>query len=108
MSGPSQLKMSMQLTMMEPHSRIGPHSTHRFTFDTVYGQNASQEKVYNTTARAVVDSSLQGYNATIFAYGQTGTGKTYTMEGFHQHDQRGIIPLAIEQIFNHISELCVT
>ena len=81
----------------------GPYSTHRFTFDTVYGQNATQEKVYNTTARAVVDSSLQGYNATIFAYGQTGTGKTYTMEGFHQHDQRGIIPRAIEQIFNHIS-----
>ena len=81
----------------------GPYSTHRFTFDTVYGQNSTQEKVYNTTARAVVDSSLQGYNATIFAYGQTGTGKTYTMEGFHQHDQRGIIPRAIEQIFNHIS-----
>ena len=81
----------------------GPYSTHRFTFDTVYGQNATQEKVYNTTARAVVDSSLQGYNATIFAYGQTGTGKTYTMEGFHQHDQRGIIPRAIEQIFSHIS-----
>jgi hypothetical protein len=81
----------------------GPYSTHRFTFDTVYGQNSTQEKVYNTMARAVVDSSLQGYNATIFAYGQTGTGKTYTMEGFHQHDQRGIIPRAIEQIFNHIS-----
>ena len=81
----------------------GPYSTHRFTFDQVYGQNDQQEKVYNTTARAVVDSSLQGYNATIFAYGQTGTGKTYTMEGFHQDDQRGIIPRAIEQIFNHIS-----
>ena len=64
----------------------GPYSTHRFTLDTAR-QNATQEKVYNTTARAVVDSSLQGYNATIFAYGQTGTGKTYTMEGFHQHDQ---------------------
>ena len=86
-----------------PMYGAGPYSMHRFTFDTVYGQNASQEKVYNTTARAVVDSSLQGYNATIFAYGQTGTGKTYTMEGFHQHDQRGIIPRAIEQIFNHIS-----
>jgi Cdc6-like AAA superfamily ATPase len=45
----------------------------------VYDQNCTQKKVYDTTARTVVDSALQGYNATIFAYGQTGTGKTYTM-----------------------------
>ena len=47
-----------------------------------------------------------GYNATIFAYGQTGTGKTYTMEGFNEGastaEKRGIIPRAIEQIFGHI------
>lgn len=50
-------------------------------------------------------SALQGYNATIFAYGQTGTGKTYTMEGFryNMHDaERGIIPRAVEDIFSHI------
>lgn len=41
-------------------------------------------QVFETTARGVVDSALQGYNATIFAYGQTGTGKTYTMEGFNR------------------------
>lgn len=40
--------------------------------------------------------------ATIFAYGQTGTGKTYTMEGFNSQEERGIIPRAIEQIFQHI------
>lgn len=57
----------------------GPYSTHSFVFDYVYGQNSTQKKVYETTARSVVDSALQGYNATIFAYGQTGTGKTYTM-----------------------------
>ena len=85
--------------------KYGPYSTHRFTFDHVYDQNASQENVYKNTAKAVVDSALQGYNATIFAYGQTGTGKTYTMEGFHekQHDLRGIIPRSIEQIFSYIS-----
>lgn len=50
-------------------------------------------------------SSLEGYNASIFAYGQTGTGKTYTMEGFKYNSrdrQRGIIPRAIQEIFNHI------
>ncbi|CAN0053987.1 unnamed protein product [Ectocarpus sp. 13 AM-2016] len=53
----------------------------------------------------VVDSSLQGYNATVFAYGQTGTGKTFTMEGFKRGasaEDRGIIPRAIEQVFAHI------
>jgi kinesin family protein 3/17 len=48
---------------------------------------------------------LEGYNSTIFAYGQTGTGKTYTMEGFTYNNtdpQRGIIPRSIEEIFNYI------
>ena len=84
----------------------GPYSSHSFAFDHVYDQNSSQKKVYDTTARPVVDSALQGYNATIFAYGQTGTGKTFTMEGFFEGtsnaERRGIIPRAIEQIFGHI------
>ena len=50
-------------------------------------QDSTQEEVYENTARGVVDNSLQGYNATIFAYGQTGTGKTYTMEGYHEHSK---------------------
>ncbi|CAN0388939.1 unnamed protein product, partial [Discosporangium mesarthrocarpum] len=49
----------------------GPASAHVFTFDHVYDVSASQEKVYDTTAMEVVESSLQGYNATVFAYGQT-------------------------------------
>ena len=57
----------------------GPYSTYSFAFDYVYDPYCTQEKVYETTARTVVDSALQGYNATIFAYGQTGSGKTYTM-----------------------------
>lgn len=48
---------------------------------------------------------LQGYNATIFAYGQTGTGKTFTMEGFSHtsgNGDCGIIPRSVEEIFNYI------
>lgn len=86
----------------------GMYSSHNFAFDHVYDQEASQKKVYETTARGVVDSALQGYNATIFAYGQTGTGKTFTMEGFNESttsmERRGIIPRAIEQIFGHIQQ----
>ena len=88
-----------------PGSAGGAYRTHVFTFDHVYDQLSSQRKVYETTARPVVDSALLGYNATIFAYGQTGTGKTYTMEGFNIEgdvEERGIIPRAIEQIFSHI------
>eukprot|EP01033_Poteriospumella_lacustris_P001594 gene1595-1159_t len=83
----------------------GPYTTYTFTFDYCYDQYSSQAKVFETTARHVVDSALQGYNATIFAYGQTGAGKTYTMEGFNRSgnlEERGIIPRAIEQIFGHI------
>ena len=78
---------------------------HQFTFDHVYDDNVKQSQIYNTTARLSVCSALEGYNATIFAYGQTGTGKTYTMEGFkyNLHDEeRGIIPRAIEDIFKYI------
>ncbi len=48
-------------------SAVGPYSTHSFTFDHVYDQQCDQKKVYETTAKAVVESSLKGYNATIFA-----------------------------------------
>eukprot|EP01029_Cantina_marsupialis_P005141 TRINITY_DN154_c0_g1_i1.p1 TRINITY_DN154_c0_g1~~TRINITY_DN154_c0_g1_i1.p1 ORF type:complete len:894 (+),score=172.22 TRINITY_DN154_c0_g1_i1:98-2779(+) len=81
---------------------FGSYTPYTFTFDHVYGENCAQEKVYNTTAKEVVESSLEGYNATIFAYGQTGTGKTFTMEGDDSGEHRGIIPRAIEQIFQHI------
>ncbi|KAF0752061.1 hypothetical protein AaE_006173, partial [Aphanomyces astaci] len=88
-------------------SSSSSYSNHSFSFDHVYDQHSTQRAVYENTAKAVVESSLEGYNATIFAYGQTGTGKTYTMEGFNSSggsslEDRGIIPRAIEQIFMHI------
>lgn len=54
------------------HQLNGPYTVNSFVFDHVYDQYTTQEKLYDTTARAVVDSALQGYNSTIFAYGQTG------------------------------------
>lgn len=78
------------------------YSTYRFTFDNVYDQTSSQDSVYNHTAKHVVLSTLQGYNAAIIAYGQTGTGKTFTMEGEIQGSGRGIIPRTVEDIFAYI------
>lgn len=52
-----------------------------FTFDAVYDMNSKQRDLYDETFRDLVQAVLDGFNGTIFAYGQTGTGKTYTMQG---------------------------
>ena len=78
---------------------------HRFTFDSIFDMDSLQEDVYNITAKQAVQSVLEGYNSTIFCYGQTGTGKTYTMEGFtyeSKNPNRGIIQRTIQDIFNYI------
>ncbi|XP_053706202.1 kinesin-like protein KIF3B [Synchiropus splendidus] len=75
-----------------------------FTFDSVYDWNSKQLDLYDETFRPLVDSVLLGFNGTIFAYGQTGTGKTYTMEGVRNDpERRGVIPNSFEHIFTHIS-----
>ncbi|KAG7472328.1 hypothetical protein MATL_G00107710 [Megalops atlanticus] len=75
-----------------------------FTFDSVYDWNSKQVELYDETFRPLVDSVLLGFNGTIFAYGQTGTGKTYTMEGVRNDpERRGVIPNSFEHIFTHIS-----
>ncbi|XP_064156305.1 kinesin heavy chain-like [Anguilla rostrata] len=74
-----------------------------FAFDHVFPTNTTQEQVYNTCAKQIVTDVLGGYNGTIFAYGQTSSGKTHTMEGkLHDPQQMGIIPRIAEDIFNHI------
>ena len=78
---------------------------HRFTFDEVFDIGTNQEEVFNISAKPAVNSVLEGYNSTVFAYGQTGTGKTFTMEGFtynNMDNSRGIIPRTIESIFSYI------
>ncbi|XP_016110664.1 kinesin heavy chain-like [Sinocyclocheilus grahami] len=74
-----------------------------YAFDRVFPTNTTQEQVYNTCAKQIVRDVLGGYNGTIFAYGQTSSGKTHTMEGnLHDPQQMGIIPRIAEDIFNHI------
>jgi len=73
-----------------------------FTFDSVYDQHSEQSNLYLQTAYPVVESVLEGYNGTIFAYGQTGTGKTFTMAGERTGDLRGVIPRAFEHVFQRI------
>jgi len=75
-----------------------------FTFDAVFGPNTLQKDIYNICAASVVESVLGGYNGTIFAYGQTGAGKTHTMEGRPDPPElRGIIPNSFQHIFDYVS-----
>ncbi|KAK9730619.1 Kinesin motor domain [Popillia japonica] len=74
-----------------------------FTYDGVYDWNSTQQSIYDETVRPLVASVLEGYNGCVFAYGQTGTGKTFTMEGEDDDDNRGVIPRAFEQIWSHIN-----
>ncbi|KAK7940426.1 hypothetical protein WMY93_003752 [Mugilogobius chulae] len=75
-----------------------------FTFDAVYGWTSTQRDVYDEVIRPLVESVLHGFNGTIFAYGQTGTGKTYTMQGVsNDPDKRGVIPNSFQHIFTQIS-----
>ncbi|KAF5303496.1 hypothetical protein FQA39_LY09959 [Lamprigera yunnana] len=74
-----------------------------YLFDKVFKPNATQEKVYNEAAKSIVSDVLAGYNGTIFAYGQTSSGKTHTMEGvIGDSSKQGIIPRIVNDIFNHI------
>ncbi|XP_028261718.1 kinesin heavy chain isoform X2 [Parambassis ranga] len=74
-----------------------------YVFDHVFPTNTTQEQVYNNCAKHIVKDVLGGYNGTIFAYGQTSSGKTHTMEGnLHNPQGMGIIPRIAEDIFEHI------
>ncbi|KAM8913614.1 kinesin heavy chain [Spinachia spinachia] len=74
-----------------------------YVFDQVFPTNTTQIQVYNTCAKQIVKDVLGGYNGTIFAYGQTSSGKTHTMEGnLHDPQGMGIIPRIAEDIFEHI------
>ena len=67
-----------------------------FTFDHTYDWRATQQLIFEQTALPILESIMEGYNGAIFAYGQTGTGKTYTMEGNDNETDKGIIPRLID------------
>lgn len=78
-----------------------------FTFDKVFGPKSQQRSLYDQAIAPIVHEVLEGFNCTIFAYGQTGTGKTYTMEGEGRISKNGelptdagVIPRAVRQIID--------
>lgn len=83
-----------------PHGKRVKDQT--FAFDRIFDQNASQGEVYESTTRSLLDNVLDGYNATVFAYGATGCGKTHTITGTAQ--QPGIIFMTMQELFERIDE----
>lgn len=73
-----------------------------FGFDKIFDENASQGDVYEATTKPLLDSVMDGYNATVFAYGATGCGKTHTITGTPQ--QPGIIFLTMQELFERLAE----
>ncbi|KAH1192074.1 Kinesin-like protein KIN-14U [Glycine max] len=71
-----------------------------FEFDKVFNQEASQESVF-VDVEPILRSAMDGHNVCVFAYGQTGTGKTFTMDGTNK--EPGIIPRALEELFRQAS-----
>ncbi|RCK64557.1 Kinesin-like protein KIP3 [Candida viswanathii] len=79
---------------------------HRFVFDRLFDEECTQDQVYNNTTRPLLDSVLDGYNATVFAYGATGCGKTHTISG--TPEDPGVIFLTMKELYEKIEALSDT
>nr|XP_025965047.1 centromere-associated protein E [Dromaius novaehollandiae] len=79
------------------------NGTKVFSYDRVFHSSDNTQQLYEGVAVPIIQSAVQGYNGTIFAYGQTASGKTYTMMG--NDDFVGIIPKAIQHVFKIICEI---
>ena len=78
---------------------------YRFNFDRIFPPTSTQEDIYSFGVKGIIDSVLDGYNGTVLAYGQTSSGKTYTMQGdINNQNTYGIIPRMISHVFNFIHE----
>ncbi|XP_048779621.1 kinesin-like protein KIF17 isoform X3 [Ostrea edulis] len=91
-----------QCAIRNPDDKKAPPKM--FTFDGSYFVDSTTENIYNEIAYPLVEGVTEGYNGTIFAYGQTGCGKSFTMQGITDPaTQRGIIPRAFDHIFETVS-----
>ena len=75
----------------------------RFAFDCVFDENSSQMEVFENTTKAVLDGILDGINCSVFAYGATGAGKTYTMLG--SEEQPGVMFLTMMELYRRIEAI---
>ena len=82
-----------------------PFDKHIFSFDYVFSPNSTQVEVYNIAALPTINGVLEGFNGCILAYGQTSSGKTYTMLGeLDDAELKGIIPRLVDALFERIEK----
>lgn len=82
-----------------------PGSRLHFKFSKVFDMQATQDEVFDTVARQMIDEFLDGYNGTIFVYGQTSSGKTHTIEGNgRKFVDRGLIPRILSYVYKEIEK----
>ncbi|EGD81629.1 kinesin family member 19 [Salpingoeca rosetta] len=95
------------VVLMDPHDnsddilRRNRSREKRFAFDTCFDSSANQKTVYTMTTKPIIKGVLNGYNATVFAYGPTGSGKTYTMLG--NADNPGIMTHTLRDLFKLVA-----
>ena len=97
-----ELKGVVSVRDMTTLAVAGPRGEEEFTFDSVFGPTATQDRVFDE-AKALLESVLYGYNVCVFAYGQTGSGKTWTMTG--NGDDPGLTPRCVHTLFTRIQEM---
>ncbi|KAG8762922.1 kinesin motor protein cin8 [Ceratobasidium sp. 423] len=108
--GPRSEEITIETAL--PQSTFGvytPAPTRTYPFDRVFGPEADQALVYHDIVAPALEEVLNGYNCTLFAYGQTGTGKTYTMQGDlsptltgNPSADAGIIPRTLHKLFLYL------
>eukprot|EP00300_Choanocystis_sp_HF-7_P041219 c7894_g1_i1.p1 GENE.c7894_g1_i1~~c7894_g1_i1.p1 ORF type:complete len:467 (-),score=116.35 c7894_g1_i1:135-1535(-) len=99
------LTQSLEVSVSDQRDRGVGLKQHLFSFDRIFDQSASQEKVFEEISQ-LIQSALDGYRVCIFAYGQTGSGKTFTMEGDSRvPNGEGMIPRAMQQIFASVASM---
>lgn len=84
---------------LQVRSQANGGTTHTFTFTRVFNADASQDDVYSHVLKPLIDEFLGGKSVTALAYGQTSSGKTFSMIGGAKYKQRGMIPRAISDVF---------
>ena len=81
---------------------INTRTKEAFSYDQIFGPEVTTETIFNDQVKELVHNSLDGINQTVFAYGQTSSGKTFTMRGYPEKNQLGLIPLSVKEIFDTI------
>ncbi|XP_073292654.1 kinesin-like protein KIN-7O isoform X2 [Primulina huaijiensis] len=79
-----------------------PSQQSKFEFDRIFGEESKTEDVYKAQTKDIVAAAVKGFNGTVFAYGQTSSGKTHTMRG--SSSEPGVIPLSVHELFHIIQQ----